>query len=55
MALYTKQEALDYHEYPRRGKVEVLPTKPCHTQKDLSLAYSPGVAESCMEIHADTD
>ncbi len=55
MALYTKQEALDYHEYPRRGKVEVLPTKPCHTQKDLSLAYSPGVAESCMEIHADTE
>ncbi|MDE5880060.1 MAG: malate dehydrogenase, partial [Desulfovibrio sp.] len=53
MALYTKQEALDYHHYPRPGKVEVLPTKPCNTQKDLSLAYSPGVAEACMAIHAD--
>ena len=53
MALYTKQEALDYHHYPRPGKVEVLPTKPCNTQKDLSMAYSPGVAEACMAIHAD--
>lgn len=53
MALYTKQEALDYHHYPRPGKIEVLPTKPCATQKDLSMAYSPGVAEACMAIHAD--
>lgn len=53
MALYTKQEALDYHHYPRPGKIEVLPTKPCATQKDLSLAYSPGVAEACMAIHAN--
>ena len=53
MALYTKQEALDYHHYPRPGKLEVLPTKPCNTQKDLSMAYSPGVAEACMAIHAN--
>lgn len=53
MALYTKEEALDYHRYPRPGKIEVLPTKPCDTQKDLSLAYSPGVAEACMTIHAN--
>lgn len=53
MALYTKQEALDYHEKPRPGKVEVLPSVACDTQKDLSMAYSPGVAEACMAIHAD--
>ncbi len=53
MALFTKEEALNYHQYPRRGKVEVIPIKPCNTQKDLSLAYSPGVAEPCREIHAD--
>lgn len=53
MALYTKQEALDYHHFPRPGKLEVLPTKPCNDQKDLSMAYSPGVAEACMAIHAD--
>lgn len=53
MALYTKQEALEYHHSPRPGKVEVLPTKPCNTQKDLSMAYSPGVAEACMAIHAN--
>lgn len=51
MALYTNQEALDYHHYPRPGKIEVLPTKPCATQKDLSLAYSPGVAVPCLAIH----
>ncbi|MGE4298225.1 MAG: malate dehydrogenase, partial [Desulfovibrionaceae bacterium] len=55
MALFTTQEALDYHEFPRRGKVEVVPVKPCNTQKDLSLAYSPGVAEACKAIHADPD
>ncbi len=53
MALYTKEEALNYHEAPRRGKVEVLPTKACANQKDLSMAYSPGVAEACLAIHAD--
>ena len=55
MALYTKEEALDYHAQPRRGKVEVLPIKPYATQKDLSMAYSPGVAESCRAIHANPE
>lgn len=45
-----KQEALDYHKLGRKGKIEVVPTKPTSTQKDLSLAYSPGVAEPCREI-----
>ena len=53
MALFTKQEALDYHSKGRKGKVEVVPVKPCKTQKHLSMAYSPGVAESCKAIHAD--
>lgn len=53
MALYTKEEALAYHELPRHGKIEVLPVKPCANQKDLSMAYSPGVAEACLAIHAD--
>ncbi len=46
-----KQEALDYHSHGRRGKIEVVSTKPCQTQRDLSLAYTPGVAEPCLEIH----
>lgn len=54
MALYTRQEALDYHRFPRPGKIEVLPSKPCSTQRDLSLAYSPGVADACMAIHDNT-
>jgi malate dehydrogenase (oxaloacetate-decarboxylating)(NADP+) len=45
-----KQEALDYHSMGRHGKVEVVPTKPCITQRDLSLAYTPGVADPCLEI-----
>lgn len=53
MALYTDQEALDYHEFPRKGKVEVIPTVSCDTQKDLSMAYSPGVAVPCMKIYED--
>jgi malate dehydrogenase (oxaloacetate-decarboxylating)(NADP+) len=53
MALFTKQEALDYHSKGRKGKLEVVPVKPCKTQKHLSMAYSPGVAESCRAIHAD--
>ncbi|TXD39443.1 NADP-dependent malic enzyme [Lujinxingia vulgaris] len=48
-----RKDALDYHEFPRPGKVEVLPTKPLSTQRDLALAYSPGVAEPCREIAAD--
>ncbi len=46
----TKQEALDYHEGNRPGKIEVISSKPCRTQRDLSLAYTPGVAEPCLEI-----
>jgi malate dehydrogenase (oxaloacetate-decarboxylating)(NADP+) len=53
MALFTPQEALDYHSKPRKGKTEVVPVKPCSTQKHLSMAYSPGVAEACMAIHKD--
>src|SRR5208337_1404031 len=47
----TRQQALDYHFGTRPGKIEVSPTKPCRTQRDLSLAYTPGVAEPCLEIH----
>jgi malate dehydrogenase (oxaloacetate-decarboxylating)(NADP+) len=46
----TKQEALEYHQGSRPGKIEVTPTKPCRTQRDLSLAYTPGVADPCLEI-----
>ena len=53
MALYTKEEALAYHAEPRPGKVEVVLTKPFITQKDLSMAYSPGVAEPCLAIKDD--
>src|SRR5262249_41158061 len=45
-----KQDALEYHAKGRRGKIEVVPSKPLLTQRDLSLAYSPGVAEPCLEI-----
>jgi malate dehydrogenase (oxaloacetate-decarboxylating)(NADP+) len=45
-----KQDALDYHRTGRKGKIEVVATKPCSTQADLSLAYTPGVAEPCREI-----
>jgi malate dehydrogenase (oxaloacetate-decarboxylating)(NADP+) len=44
------QAALEYHRSGRKGKIEVMPTKPCCTQADLSLAYTPGVAEPCREI-----
>jgi len=47
------QEALEYHSSPPAGKVSVVPTKPCRTQRDLSLAYTPGVAVPCLEIHRD--
>ncbi len=49
--MITRQQALDYHSRHRTGKIEVTPTKPCRTQLDLSLAYTPGVAEPCLEIH----
>ncbi|MFD1628976.1 NADP-dependent malic enzyme [Pseudopedobacter beijingensis] len=45
-----KQDALDYHAQGRPGKIEVIPTKPTSTQRDLTLAYSPGVADPCLEI-----
>jgi malate dehydrogenase (oxaloacetate-decarboxylating)(NADP+) len=48
-----RQAALDYHEFPKPGKLEVRATKPLANGRDLSLAYSPGVAEACMEIKAD--
>jgi malate dehydrogenase (oxaloacetate-decarboxylating)(NADP+) len=50
-----KEEALDYHSEGRRGKIEVVPTKPCVTSRDLSLAYTPGVAIPCMEIHENEE
>ncbi|MEO6584320.1 MAG: malic enzyme-like NAD(P)-binding protein, partial [Ferruginibacter sp.] len=50
-----KQEALEYHSKGRPGKIEVVPTKEAKTQRDLSLAYSPGVAEPCKEIAAHPD
>ncbi len=52
--LYEK-EALKYHREPRPGKIEVVPLKPCLTQADLSLAYTPGVAVPCLEIRKDPD
>lgn len=48
-----RQAALDFHEFPKPGKIEVIPTKSLATQRDLALAYSPGVAEPCLEIQAD--
>jgi malate dehydrogenase (oxaloacetate-decarboxylating)(NADP+) len=50
-----RQDALDYHSQGRRGKIEVVATKPSVTQRDLALAYSPGVAEPCREIARDRD
>jgi malate dehydrogenase (oxaloacetate-decarboxylating)(NADP+) len=50
-----KQEALDYHSKGRPGKIEVIPTKATKTQRDLSLAYSPGVAVPCLEIELDPE
>ena len=48
--MITKQQALDYHSRGKKGKIEINPTKPCSTQLDLSLAYTPGVAQPCLEI-----
>ena len=50
-----KQEALDYHFKGRPGKIEVIPTKATKTQRDLSLAYSPGVAVPCLEIEENPE
>jgi len=50
-----RKDALDYHRLGRKGKIELTPTKPCRTQWDLSLAYTPGVAEPCKEIQKDKD
>jgi malate dehydrogenase (oxaloacetate-decarboxylating)(NADP+) len=51
----TKEEALFYHSSERKGKIEVIATKPCLTARDLSLAYTPGVAEPCREIHNNVE
>ena len=53
MKKISRQDALDYHSRGRKGKIEVVHTKPTATQRDLSLAYTPGVAEPCKEIAAD--
>src|SRR6188508_1731925 len=50
-----RQDALDYHSLPRPGKIAVVPTKPLANQRDLSLAYTPGVAEPCLEIQKDPE
>ncbi len=53
MAKIKKEDALRYHSEGRPGKIQVIPTKPYSTQRDLALAYSPGVAEPCLEIEID--
>jgi malate dehydrogenase (oxaloacetate-decarboxylating)(NADP+) len=55
MAKITREEALNYHSCGRPGKIEVIPTKPYTTQLDLSLAYTPGVAEPCLEIQKNPE
>ncbi len=50
-----KEDALEYHASAPPGKISILPTKPCHTQRDLSLAYTPGVAVPCLEIAKNPD
>ena len=53
MSEQLRQAALDFHEFPIPGKIAVTPTKSLETQHDLALAYSPGVAEPCLEIEKD--
>ena len=53
--LIRKEDALEYHSKGRPGKIEVIPSKETKTQRDLSLAYSPGVAEPCKEIANNVD
>jgi malate dehydrogenase (oxaloacetate-decarboxylating)(NADP+) len=55
MTDFRKKDALDYHSQGKPGKIEVIPTKPYSTQRDLTLAYSPGVAEPCLEIAANPE
>jgi len=55
MASFTLKEVLDYHSQGRPGKIQVVPTKPYRTQKDLSLAYTPGVAKPCLEIEKNPE
>lgn len=55
MAKFRREDALDYHSQGRPGKIEVIPTKPYSTQRDLTLAYSPGVAEPCLEIEKNAE
>ncbi len=55
MAKLTREDALLYHSQGKPGKIEVVPTKPYSSQRDLSLAYSPGVAEPCLEIEKDPE
>ena len=50
-----KQDALDYHSQGRPGKIQVVPTKPTNSQRDLTLSYSPGVAEPCLKIAENTE
>ena len=53
--MVSDQEVFEYHELPRPGKLQVTPSKPCVTQHDLSLAYTPGVARPCLAIEADPE
>ena len=55
MAKFRREDALDYHSHGRPGKIEVVPTKPYSTQRDLTMAYSPGVAEPCLEIEKNPE
>ncbi len=55
MAKIPLEEILDYHKLPRPGKLEVIPSKPCFTQNELSIAYTPGVAEPCKIIEKDPE
>src|SRR5436189_6314548 len=55
MSQFRREDALDYHSQGRPGKIEVIPTKPYSTQRDLTLAYSPGVAEPCLEIEKNPE
>ncbi|RYY32435.1 MAG: NADP-dependent malic enzyme, partial [Sphingobacteriaceae bacterium] len=50
-----KQDALNYHAHGRPGKIQVVPTKPTNSQRDLTMAYSPGVAEPCLRIADNVD
>ncbi len=55
MIKFTDEDVYEYHEKPRPGKLEVVTSKPCLTQRDLSMAYTPGVARPCLEIERDPE